>query len=59
MLSVNAMEGDGNFSGALFSLDGGLSAVAHYFTSLPLHPVFSTVHFIATAIALRKEPGTF
>ena len=34
-----------------------LLGVADYFTSLPLHPVFNTVHFILTAFALRNEPG--
>ena len=31
--------------------------LACYLHSLPLHPVFSSVHFILTAYALRKEPG--
>ena len=34
-----------------------LLGVADYFTSLPLQPVFNTVHFILTAFALRNEPG--
>ena len=32
-------------------------SLAHYFVTLPLHPLFNTVHFLLTAFALRNEPG--
>ena len=35
-----------------------LDDMGYYLYSLPLHPVFTSVHFALTALALRKEPGT-
>ena len=34
-----------------------MDKTAHSYASLPLFPLFTTVHFIITACALRSEPG--
>ena len=41
----------------LFSLPW-LDDLAYYLHSLPLYPLFTSVHFFLTALALRNEPGT-
>lgn len=36
-----------------------LDDMAHYLHALSLYPVFNSVHFVLTAMALRKEPGIY
>ena len=50
------MEAIRNITEMLFPVDL-VNEWAHYYASMPLFPLFSTVHYILTACALRKEPG--
>jgi hypothetical protein len=50
------MEAIGNFTGLLFPVEL-VSQWSHHYATMPLFPFFSTVHYILTACALRKEPG--
>ena len=50
------MEAIGNITGMLFPVDL-VSDWAHHYASMPLFPFFSTIHYLLTACALRKEPG--
>lgn len=54
--SRSSMDIVGGVWALLFSLPW-LDDLACYLHSLPIHPLFSSVHFILTAYALRKEPG--
>lgn len=40
-----------------FETQPWLDQFALYYHSLPIFPVFGSVHFLLTAFALRKEPG--
>ena len=40
-----------------FETQPWLDQFALYYHSLPIFPVFGSVHFILTAFALRREPG--
>ena len=43
--------------GTLLPSEAVWSSWAHYYASLPLFPLFQTVHFILTAFKLRSERG--
>ena len=51
-----AMETIKNITGTLFPLDL-FTDMAYSYANVPLFPIFTTVHYILTACALRKEPG--
>ena len=51
-----AMETIKNITGMLFPLDL-FTDMAYSYANVPLFPIFTTVHYILTACALRKEPG--
>ena len=46
-----------NIAGMIFPFDL-LTEWARHYAAVPLFPFFTTVHYILTACALRKEPGT-
>ena len=50
------MEALASLTELLFPFDA-MSGLAHYYHSLPLAYVFTTVQFILTACAIRREPG--
>lgn len=51
------MEALASLTELLFPFDA-MSGLAHYYHSLPLAYVFTTVQFILTACAIRREPGS-
>ena len=51
------MEEQSNFTAEWLLSTDVWTGLAHYYVSLPLYPVFQTVHFILTAVALRSEKG--
>ncbi len=51
------MEEQNNFTAEWLLSTDVWTGLAHYYVSLPLYPVFQTVHFILTAVALRSEKG--
>ncbi len=51
------MDEQSNFTAKWLLSTDVWTGLAHYYVSLPLYPLFQTVHFILTAMALRRENG--